>query len=72
MVPDNHATHKTPAAKNWLGCHPLFRPHFTPTSASWMILVERWFAELTIRELRRSAHRSIVALEADIRTLSGA
>jgi len=41
--------------------------HFTPTSSSWLNLVERWFAELTIRKLRRSAHRSVTELEADIR-----
>ncbi len=67
LVLDNYATHKTPAIKNWLLRHPRFHLHFTPTSASWMNLVERWFAELTNRKLRRSAHRSVVALEKDIR-----
>ncbi|AEH09853.1 putative transposase [Candidatus Protofrankia datiscae] len=67
LVLDNYATHKTPAVKNWLLRHPRFHLHFTPTSASWMNLVERWFAELTTRKLRRSTHRSVVELEADIR-----
>jgi transposase len=64
---DQYATHKTPTVKAWLLKHPRFHLHFTPTSASWLNLVERWFAELTTRKLRRSAHRSVVALEADIR-----
>jgi transposase len=67
LVCDNYATHKTPAVKNWLLRHPRFHLHFTPTSASWMNLVERWFAELTTRKLRRSAHRSVTELEAGIR-----
>jgi hypothetical protein len=44
---DNYATHKTPDSKQWLLAHPRFRLHFTPTSASWLNLVKRWFAELT-------------------------
>jgi transposase len=67
LVLDNYATHKTPAVKDWLLKHPRFRLHFTPTSSSWMNLVERWFAELTNRKLRRSAHRSVTELETDIR-----
>jgi transposase len=67
LVLDNCATHKTPAVKAWLLKHPRFHLHFTPTSSSWMNLVERWFAELTNRKLRRSAHRSRTELEADIR-----
>jgi transposase len=67
LVCDNYGTHKTPAVKKWLLRHPRFHLHFTPTSASWMNLVERWFAELTNRKLRRSAHRSVTELEADIR-----
>jgi transposase len=66
LVCDNYATHKTPAIKTWLLRHPRFHLHFTPTSASWLNLVERWFAELTNRKLRRSAHRSVAELEADI------
>jgi transposase len=67
LVLDNYATHKTPAVKAWLLKHPRFHLHFTPTSSSWLNLVERWFAELTNRKLRRSAHRSVTELEADIR-----
>ena len=67
LVLDNYATHKTPEIHRWLLRHPRFHLHFTPTSASWLNLVERWFAELTRRKLRRSAHRSVTELEADIR-----
>jgi transposase len=67
LVLDNYATHKTPEIHKWLLRHPRFTLHFTPTSASWLNLVERWFAELTSRKLRRSAHRSVAELEADIR-----
>jgi transposase len=66
LVCDNYATHKTPAIKTWLLRHPRFHLHFTPTSASWLNLVERWFAELTNRKLRRSTHRSVAELEADL------
>ncbi|MEU4704781.1 IS630 family transposase [Nonomuraea dietziae] len=68
VICDNYATHKTEAVKKWFLRHPRFHIHFTPTSASWLNLVERWFAELTNRKLRRSAHRSIAALEADVRS----
>ena len=67
LVLDNYATHKTPEIHKWLLRHPRFHLHFTPTSSSWMNLVERWFAELTNCKLRRSAHRSVTELEADIR-----
>ncbi len=66
LICDNYATHKTPAIKKWLAAHPRFHLHFTPTSASWLNLVERWFAELTRRKLRRSVHRSVAELEADV------
>jgi transposase len=66
LVCDNYATHKTPAIKTWLLRHPRFHLHFTPTSTSWLNLVERWFAELTNRKLRRSTHRSVAELEADL------
>jgi transposase len=62
-----HATHKTPEIHRWLLKHPRFHLHFTPTSSSWLNLAERWFAELTNRKLRRSAHRSVTELENDIR-----
>ena len=66
LVLDNYATHKTPAIRRWLARHPRFHLHFTPTGASWINLVERWFAELTSRKLRRGAHRSVAELNADI------
>ena len=66
LICDNYATHKTPAIKTWLLRHPRFHLHFTPTSASWLNLVERWFAELTNRKLRRSTHHSLAELEADL------
>jgi transposase len=67
LVCDNYGTHKTPAIKQWLVRHPRFQLHLTPTYSSWLNLVERWFAELTNRKLRRSAHRSVAELEADLR-----
>ena len=67
LVLDNSSTHKTPAIKAWLAAHPRFVLHFTPTSSSWLNLVERWFAELTNKKLRRSAHKSVRALNTDIR-----
>jgi transposase len=67
LVLDNYATHKTPAVQRWLAAHPRFHLHFTPTSASWLNLVERWFAELTNRKLRRSSHHSLADLETDVR-----
>jgi transposase len=67
LILDNYATHKTPAIKRWLAAHPRFQLHFTPTGASWLNLVERWFAELTARKLKRGAHRSTRQLNTDIR-----
>ncbi|MFB9745195.1 IS630 family transposase [Pseudonocardia sulfidoxydans] len=67
VVLDNASTHKTPAIKRWLTAHPRFVLHFTPTSSSWLNLVERWFGELTTKKLRRGTHRSVRALNADIR-----
>jgi len=67
VILDNSSTHKTPAVKKWLLAHPRFVLHFTPTSSSWLNLVERWFAELTNKKLRRGAHRSVRELNADIR-----
>jgi transposase len=68
LICDNYGTHKTPEVKKWLLRHSRFQLHFTPTSASWLNLVERWFAELTNRKLRRSTHRSLIELERDVRT----
>lgn len=67
VILDNSSTHKTPAVKKWLLVHPRFVLHFTPTSSSWLNLVERWFAELTSKKLRRGAHRSVRELNTDIR-----
>jgi transposase len=67
LILDNYGTHKTPAIKRWLLRHPRFHLHFTPTSTSWLNLVERWFASLTEKQLRRGAHRSTRELEDAIR-----
>jgi transposase len=67
LILDNSSTHKTPAIHKWLTSHPRFVLHFTPTSSSWLNLVERWFSELTSKQLRRGAHRSVRELNADIR-----
>jgi transposase len=67
LILDNSSTHKTPAIQRWLAAHPRFVVHFTPTSSSWLNLVERWFAELTAKKLRRGAHRSVRQLNTDIR-----
>jgi transposase len=67
VILDNSSTHKTPAVKKWLLAHPRFVLHFTPTSSSWLNLVERWFSELTNKKLRRGTHRSVRQLNTDIR-----
>jgi transposase len=67
LILENYSTHKTPAITRWLLAHPRFHLHFTPTGASWLNLVERWFAELTSRKLRRGTHRSVQELNKDIR-----
>ena len=67
IIMDNYATHKTPMIKNWLARRSRYHVHFTPTSASWINQVERWFAELTRKQIRRGVHTSTKKLEADIR-----
>jgi transposase/transcriptional regulator with XRE-family HTH domain len=67
VVCDNYGTHKTPATRAWLARHPRFHLHFTPTGSSWINQVERWFGFLTEQMLRRGVHKSVQALEADIR-----
>lgn len=67
LILDNSATHKTARIRRWLAKRPRYHVHFTPTSASWMNLVERWFVELTRKQLRRGVHRSTEALETAIR-----
>jgi transposase len=68
VVLDNVSTHKTPSIQRWLVRHPRFHLHFTPTYSSWLNLVERWFAELTTKWLRRGTHHSVRDLVASIRT----
>jgi transposase len=63
VICDNSSTHKTPAIQRWLLAHPRVQLHFTPTYSSWLNLVERWFAELTTKWLRRGTHRSVAELE---------
>jgi transposase len=67
LILDNYGTHKTPTIKRWLLRHPRFHLHFTPTGASWLNLVERWFALLTEKQLRRGIHRSTRELQDAIR-----
>ena len=67
LILDNYATHSTEAVLRWRKKHPRFHFHFTPTYSSWLNQVERWFALLTERQLKRSVHRSTQALEKDIR-----
>ena len=67
LILDNYGTHKTPLIQRWLVRHPRYRLHFTPTGSSWINLVERWFATLTERQLRRGVHRSTRELEAALR-----
>jgi transposase len=67
LICDNYATHKVPAVRDWLARHPRFHLHFTPTGSSWINQVERWFGYLTDQMLRRGVHKSVQALEADIR-----
>jgi transposase len=67
LIMDNYGTHKTALIRNWLAKRPRVHVHFTPTYGSWLNLVERWFAELTNKQLRRGVHRSVAQLEAAIR-----
>jgi transposase len=67
IIMDNYGTHKTAAIRAWFAKRPRFHVHFTPTYGSWINLVERWFAELTNKQLRRGVYRSVRALEAAIR-----
>jgi transposase len=68
VICDNSSTHKTPAIRRWLVAHPRFHVHFTPTYSSWLNLVERWFAELTTKWLKRGSHRSVAELTASIQS----
>lgn len=62
LIMDNYATHKHPNVRAWLGEHPRFHFHFTPTSSSWLNLVERFFADITNRRIRRGTFRSVKEL----------
>jgi transposase len=66
LIVDNYATHKTPAVKRWLKAHPRFHLHFTPTSASWLNMVERFFAEITRNRIRRGVFQSVAELKSAI------
>src|SRR3979411_355669 len=66
LIVDDYATHKTPAVKRWLKAHPRFHLHFTPTSASWLTMVERFFAEITRKRIRRGAFKSVAELKSAI------
>ena len=68
LVMDNYATHKTPLIRNWLAKRPRWHVHLTLTSASWLNQVERFFALITERKIRRGIYRSVAALRADIRS----
>ena len=63
LILDNYATHKTAEVRRWLAAHPRFHLHFTPTSASWLNLVERFFAEITEQRIRRGVFNSVADLE---------
>ena len=66
LILDNYATHKHPAVRRWLQRHPRFHLHFTPTSSSWLNLIERWFREITDKRIRRGVFRSVKELVAAI------
>jgi transposase len=66
LIVDNYATHKHPAVQRWLARHPRFHIHFTPTSSSWLNLVERWFREITSKRIRRGSFTSVPKLIAAI------
>jgi len=66
LIVDNYGTHKHPRVKSWIKRHPRFHLHFTPTSSSWLNLIERWFRELTTKRLRRGSFASVPALIAAI------
>jgi transposase len=67
LIVDNYATHKHPKVKSWLKRHPRFHIHFTPTSSSWLNVIERWFRDITQERIRNGVFRSVAELEAAIR-----
>jgi transposase len=62
LIVDNYSTHKHPRLKDWFKRHPRFRLHFTPTSGSWLNMVERWFREITDKRIRRDSFSSVPRL----------
>jgi transposase len=68
LICDNYGTHKHPKVKEWLAAHPRFHMHFTPTSSSWLNLVERWFGLITSQAIRRGSFNSVSELERSINT----
>jgi transposase len=66
IIMDNYSTHKTARIRHWFAKRPRFQVHYTPTYGSWLSLVERWFAELTMKQIRRGAYRSVAQLKAGI------
>ena len=66
LIADNYATHKLPVVQEWLKMHPRFNMHFTPTSASWLNMVERFFRDITTERLRRGVFISVPELETAI------
>ena len=70
LIVDNYATHKHPRVRSWLNRHPRFHLHFTPTSSSWLNLVERWFRDLTDKHIRRGTFTNVAKLEAAINAYS--
>ena len=66
IIMDNYSTHKTALIRHWFAKRPRFHVHYTPTYGSWLSLVERWFAELTMKQIRRGAYRSVAQLKAGI------
>ena len=66
LIMDNYATHKTPLIRAWFAKRPRWHVHLTPTSSSWLNQVERFFALLTDKKIRRGVHRSVAGLQADI------
>ena len=70
IIMDNYSTHKTALIRHWFAKRPRFHVHYTPTYGSWLSLVERWFAELTMKLIRRGAYRSVAQLKRGSRNLS--
>lgn len=67
LIVDNYATHKHPKVQNWLKRHKRFHVHFTPTSSSWLNVIERWFRDITCNRIRNGVFRSVEQLEQAIK-----